>query len=90
MGQRKSREQSQKHGVSFAEAETVWDDYFYVDLFDSEHSIEENRFLIVGESNVKRLLIVSYTERDNQVRIISARELTAKERKDYEHGKFER
>ena len=51
-----------KHGVSFDEAETVWADYFYIDLFDDEHSAEENRFLIVGESNGKRLLIVSYTK----------------------------
>lgn len=78
-----------KHGVSFEEAETIWDDYFYVDLFDKGHSIEEKRFLIVGESNAKRLLIVSYTERESRVRIISARELTSKERKDYEHGHFE-
>lgn len=78
-----------KHGVSFEEAETVWNDYFYIDLYDDEHSVEENRFLIVGESEEKRLLIVSYTERENRVRIISARELTPKERKDYEHGHFE-
>ena len=78
-----------KHGVSFDEASTVWLDYFYIDLFDDEHSVEENRFLIVGESNAKRLLIVSYTERENKVRIISAREMTPKERRDYEHGHFE-
>lgn len=42
-----------KHGVSFDEAETVWDDYFYIDLFDDGHSAEENRFLIVGESKEK-------------------------------------
>lgn len=78
-----------KHGVSFEEAETVWEDYFYIDLFDEEHSSDENRFLLIGESNGKRLLIVSYTERGERVRIISARELTAKERKDYEHGNFE-
>ncbi len=77
-----------KHGVSFGEGKTVWNDYFYIDLFDDEHSVEENRFLIVGESEGKRLLIVSYTERESRVRIISARELTAKERKDYEHGHF--
>jgi len=78
-----------KHDVSFKEAETIWDDYFYIDLFDEKHSIEENRFLIVGESEGKRLLIVSYTERENRVRVISARELTPKERKDYEQGNFE-
>lgn len=78
-----------RHGVSFAESETVWDDYFYVGLFDDEHSVEENRFLIIGESVQNRLLIVSYTERENSVRIISARELTLKETRDYEQGHFE-
>ena len=48
-----------KHDVSFVEAETVWNDYFYIDLFDDEHSVEENQFLIIGESIQKRLLIVS-------------------------------
>lgn len=85
----KAESNLKKHGVSFEEAETVWEDYFYVDLFDDVHSADEKRFLIIGESNEKRLLIVSYTERENSVRIISARELTSKERKDYEHGNFE-
>lgn len=65
-----------KHGVSFEEAETVWNDFFYIDLFDEEHSVEEKRFLMIGESEQKRLLIVSYMERENKVRVISARELT--------------
>lgn len=52
-----------KHGVGFDEAQTVWDDYFYIDLLDNKHSIDEKRFLIIGESNLRRLLIVSYTER---------------------------
>ncbi len=78
-----------KHGVGFEEAETFWQDFFYIELYDDEHSAAENRFLIVGESKQSRLLIVSYTERENKIRIISARELTPKERKDYEHGHFE-
>jgi uncharacterized protein len=78
-----------KHDVSFEEAQTVWQDLFFVDFYDASHSIEENRFLILGESVNKRLLIVSYTERENTIRIISARELTPKERRDYEHGEFE-
>jgi len=78
-----------KHGVSFEEAKTVWDDYFNIEFFDDGHSDEENRFLMIGESNVQRLLIISSTERDNRVRIISARELTPKERREYEHGHFE-
>lgn len=78
-----------KHGVSFEEASTVWKDFFFIDLYDDEHSETEKRYLIIGESVQNKLLIVSYTERENITRIISARELTSKERKDYEHGRFE-
>lgn len=77
------------HNVSFDEAATVFDDYFYVDFYDPKHSVDEHRFLIIGESNQQRLLIVSYTERGDKIRIISARELTPQERRIYEHGKFE-
>lgn len=78
-----------KHGVSFDEAKTVFDDLFSVELFDPDHSEDEMRFIIVGESKMQRLLVVSYTERENGVRIISARMLTSKERRDYEYGRFE-
>jgi uncharacterized protein len=78
-----------KHGISFDEATAVFDDLFNIDFYDPQHSTQEHRFLIVGESNLKRLLIVSYTERDDKIRIISARELTPKERRNYEHGKFQ-
>jgi len=78
-----------KHGVDFEEVATVWDDYFVVDLYDEDHSIEENRFLIIGESVQNRLLIVSYAEKSGKIRIISARELTPKEKREYEHGRFE-
>jgi len=76
-------------GVSFDEATTVWEDLFNIELFDADHSIDENRFLMIGESSQHRLLLISFTERDDKVRIISARELTPKERRDYEHGNFE-
>lgn len=75
-----------KHGVSFEEAKTVFDDPLYVDFYDPDHSEDEKRYLIVGESNQKRLLIVSYTERENSIRIISAREVTRAEREAYEEG----
>lgn len=78
-----------KHGVDFKEATTVFDDLFYVDFYDPKHSVKEHRFLIIGESNRQRLLIVSYTERDGKIRIINARELTPQEIRNYEHGKFE-
>ncbi len=75
-----------KHGVSFEEARTVFDDPLYVDFYDPAHSDEEDRYLIVGESIQRRLLIASYTERGNLIRLISAREVTRTERKVYEEG----
>ena len=75
-----------KHGVSFEEAKTVFDDPLYVDFYDPDHSEDEERYLIVGQSNRGRLLIVSYTERGDSIRLISARELTRAERSAYEEG----
>ena len=75
-----------KHGVSFAEAKTIFDDPLYVDFYDLDHSEDEEHYLIVGESNRGRLLIVSYTERRESIRIISAREVTKSEREAYEEG----
>lgn len=75
-----------KHRVSFEEAKTVFDDPLYVDFYDPDHSEDEERYLLVGASNQKRLLIVSYTERGNSIRIISAREVTRAEREAYEEG----
>ncbi|MFN6473757.1 MAG: BrnT family toxin [Nostoc sp. SerVER01] len=75
-----------KHRVSFEEAKTVFDDPLYVDFYDPDHSDDEERYLIVGESDQGRLLIVSYTERGNSIRLISAREVTRTEREVYEQG----
>jgi uncharacterized DUF497 family protein len=74
-----------KHGVSFEEAKTVFDDLLYVDFYDPDHSDNEHRYLIIGRSRQERLLIVSYTERGNTCRLISARETTQKERRAYEN-----
>lgn len=73
-----------KHGVSFEEAKTVFDDPFYVDFYDPAHSETEARYLIIEVSNQRRLLIVSYTERKKSIRLISAREVTRVEREAYE------
>jgi uncharacterized protein len=70
-----------KHGVSFEEAATVFGDPLYIDFYDPDHSIEEHRYLILGTSSAGQLLIVSYTERDEVVRLISAREVTSTEEK---------
>jgi uncharacterized protein len=75
-----------KHGVSFEEAKTVFDDPLYVDFYDPDHSDEEHRYIIVGQSQQGRLLMVSYTERDDTIRVISSKEVTPAERKDYEEG----
>jgi uncharacterized DUF497 family protein len=75
-----------KHNVSFEEAKTVFDDPLYVDFYDPDHSYEEHRYLIVGQSRQGRVLIVAYTERGDTTRLISAREVTSTERKAYEEG----
>jgi uncharacterized protein len=84
--QDKATRNQSKHSVSFEEAKTVFDDPLYVDFYDPDHSEDEERYLIVGESNQRRLLIVSYTERGDSVRLISAREVTRTERGAYEEG----
>jgi uncharacterized protein len=75
-----------KHGVAFEEAKTVFNDPLYIDFYDPDHSYDEHRYLILGESQQGRLLLVSYTERSNVIRLISAREATRTERKVYEEG----
>ena len=84
--QEKAATNLEKHGVSFEEASTVFGDPLYIDFYDPDHSIEERRYLIMGQSTAGRLLIVSYTERDEVVRFISAREVTPSERRAYEEG----
>jgi uncharacterized DUF497 family protein len=73
-----------KHGVSFEEAVTTFGDPFSDTFDDPDHSAEENRFITVGTSEKGRLLIVAHTDRDDCIRIISARELSRQERKSYE------
>lgn len=66
------------------EAATVFDDPLYLDFFNPDHSEDEHRYLRVGRSDRGRLLVVAYTEREDQTRIISARQATSHERKTYE------
>ncbi len=75
-----------KHGVSFLEAATVFEDDLSITFFDADHSMNEERFVIIGHSQRGRLLFVSHTDTDDQVRIISAREATRRERKVYENA----
>ncbi len=73
-----------KHGVFFAEAASVFDDFLSVTFADPDHSVDEKRLIILGQSNRQRLLFVSHTDRDGETRITSAREATRRERKVYE------
>ena len=74
----------EKHGVGFEEATTVFGDPLGRIVDDPRHSIGEKRFVLMGRSDQDRLLAVMYTERREVVRIISARGVTRRERKDYE------
>jgi uncharacterized DUF497 family protein len=73
-----------KHGVSFQEAATVFNDPLSTTFPDPDHSIGENRYVIVGVSQLGQLLVVAHTDRGEKVRIISARKATRQERKFYE------
>ena len=73
-----------KHGVSFEEARTVFEDDLFLCFADPAHSQGEARYLMLGQSRQGRLLMIAYTERDGTVRVISAREATRRERKSYE------
>ncbi len=74
-----------KHAVSFLEAVSVFDDEFSITFRDPDHSAGEERFVIIGHSQRGRLLFVSHADRDDRSRIISAREVTRRERKVYEN-----
>ncbi len=80
----KAEKNVRKHGVSFDEAATVFEDAFSISDSDPLHSDDETRYVLVGLSNENRLLVVSYAMRGERIRIISSRPATARERKHYE------
>lgn len=84
--QSKAASNLKKHGVSFEEAKTVFDNPLAVIFDDEVHSTEERREIIIGHSQQNRLLLIAFTERSNGIRIISARLATRKEREDYEQN----
>ena len=81
---RKAAENLRKHRVSFNEATTVFDDPLSVTILDPDHSVGEQRFLLLGVSNRRRLLVVAHSERDESIRIINARRADRQERQMYE------
>jgi uncharacterized DUF497 family protein len=80
----KAEANRRKHGVMFDEAITAFSDPLAVLLPDPDHSIGEQRYLVLGTSTQGRLLVVSVAERPPRTRLISARRATRKERRQYE------
>ena len=74
------------HGVSFEEAASVFGNPLAVTFFDPDHSESEDRYLTFGTSQEDRLLVVVHTDREDSVRLISAREVTRQERRQFESG----
>ena len=83
---RKAALNLKQHGISFSEASTVFGDPLSITINDPDHSESEQRFLDVGRSNLGRLIVVSYTERGERIRIISARPPTQSEQRQYEEA----
>ena len=84
----KAAENRRKHRVAFEEAATIFGDPISRTIRDPDHSFDEDRFVTVGLSKQRRLLLVVHTERDDRVRLISARRATRRESRQYEkdHG----
>jgi uncharacterized DUF497 family protein len=79
----KAKTNFQKHDVSFEEASTIFDDPQFITFLDDEHSIGEERYITIGLSSKNHLLMVAHTERENRIRIISARKAVKHEEKFY-------
>jgi uncharacterized DUF497 family protein len=81
--EQKASENFRKHQVTFEEAKTVFNDPHSITIFDASHSDLETRYVDVGYSAKGRLLVVVYTERPSQIRIISSRRATSQEQRTY-------
>jgi uncharacterized DUF497 family protein len=76
----------EKHGISFEEAMSAFADLLSVTISDPDHSVEEQRYLLLGLSYRGLLLVVSHTERGQTIRIINARRADRREKRTYEEG----
>jgi uncharacterized DUF497 family protein len=82
----KAAANEKKHGVSFHEAATVFGDPLAITFDDQDHSVNEQRYITFGLSGLNRLIVVSHTDREDRIRIISARLMTRMEVRIYEEG----
>lgn len=84
---KKAKRNILKHDVSFDEASSVFDDPMFITFIDHEHSsIEEERYITIGLSINGRILLVAHTDRNDQIRIISARKATKNEETFYQEA----
>lgn len=81
----KAKTNLKKHSVAFNEAATVLRDGLSITIYDPDHSDAEDRYITIGTSVTGRFLMVAHTDRGDRTRIISARELTRKEREAFEN-----
>ncbi|NCO82772.1 MAG: hypothetical protein COZ31_08450 [Nitrospirae bacterium CG_4_10_14_3_um_filter_44_29] len=84
----KAKSNFKKHNVSFEEGKTIFNDPFLFTFPDDKHSEYEERFVNIGLSVQRRILILTHTERKGKIRIISCRKATSRERSFYEKGSF--
>jgi len=82
--ERKARSNLGKHGVSFEEATTIFGDRLSLTIPDPEHSLTEERYITIGKALTRKLLVVVHTDRGDNIRIISARRASRRERRFYE------
>jgi uncharacterized DUF497 family protein len=82
----KARRNLAKHGVTFDEASTAFDDPLSLTIDDPDHSVGEGRLLLLGETAAGKLVVVSHLADDETVRIISARLAERHERREYEEA----
>ncbi|NNL47260.1 MAG: BrnT family toxin [Acidimicrobiia bacterium] len=81
----KAESNLKKHGVDFGEAATAFGDPLSLTVPDPDHSVGEERFILIGVSYRNRLVVVAHAEDGDTILIISARSATTAERKAYEH-----
>ena len=86
MGPAKAELNLKDHEISFDEATSVFRDTLSITIADPDHSESEDRFIDIGMSHRGQLLVVSYTDREDRIRIVSARRPTRAERKNYEEA----
>jgi uncharacterized DUF497 family protein len=76
----------QKHGITFEEARTVFDDPLFITFLDENHSDDEDCYITIGQSQNRTLLLIAHAERLGRIRIISARKATRYEQRFYEEA----